>query len=169
MALKRHGLGNLASVLGLCGALAGFIGNSAHAQDTGIGPGGIVSSGKMQFRQYCAQCHGMDATGNGPVAAALKKKPALDTYATLSGSVFNDSGYALPDAGVTVVPEAQDKVKPMQAVSDARGEFVLHLPPGPAQYSVTVSAKGYKKLRKSVSVQDQERVEVTFQLEPESK
>jgi hypothetical protein len=114
-----------------------------------------------------------------PVAAAnpgplLKKKLALDTYAVLSGSVFNDSGYALPDADVIVVPEARDpearnKVKPMQAVSGARGEFVLHVPPGPAQYSVTVSAKGYKKLRKSVSVEDQERVEVTFQLEPESK
>jgi hypothetical protein len=108
-----------------------------------------------------------------PLAAA-KKKPALDTYATLSGSVFNESGYALPDADVSVVPVARDpvardKVKPMQMVSDARGEFVFRVPPGPAQYSVTVSAKGYKKQSKSVSVQDRERVEVTFQLDTESK
>jgi mono/diheme cytochrome c family protein len=28
------------------------------------------------FRQYCSPCHGMDATGDGPVADTLKKKPA---------------------------------------------------------------------------------------------
>jgi uncharacterized membrane protein len=106
-----------------------------------------------------------------PLAAA-KKKPALDTYAILSGSVFNESGYALPDADVTVAAEAQaagSKAKPMQAVSDARGEFVFHVPPGPAHYTMTVAAKGYQSQRKSVSVEDQERVEVTFQLERESK
>ncbi len=115
-----------------------------------------------------------------PVAAAspipaLRKKPALDTYAILSGSVFNDSGYALPDADVTVAPEVSpgqghsDKLKPLESVSDARGEFVVHVPPGPAHYIVTVVAKGYQSQRKSVSVEDQERVEVTFQLERESK
>ena len=57
----------------------------------------------------------------------------------------------------------------MEAVSDARGEFVFRVPPGPAHYSVTVAAKGYQSQRKSVSVEDQERVEVTFQLERESK
>ena len=36
-------------------------------------------------------------------------------------------------------------------------------------YSVTVHAKGYQSQRKTVSVEDQERVEVTFQLERESK
>ena len=113
------------------------------------------------------------------LVAAGKKKPALDTYAILSGSVFNDSGYALPDAEVTVAPEAQpgvsprqghsDKIKPLEAASDARGEFVLRVPPGPAHYIVTVAAKGYQSQRKNVSVEDQERVEVTFQLERESK
>src|ERR1700722_19170679 len=75
--------------------------------------------------------------------AAAKKKPALDTYAIVSGSVFQESGYAVPDA---------------------RGEFVFHVPPGPAHYAVTVDARGYQRQRKSVSVQDQERVEVTFQM-----
>ena len=57
----------------------------------------------------------------------------------------------------------------MEAVSDARGEFVFRVPPGPTHYTVTVHAKGYQSQRKTVSVQDQERVEVTFQLERESK
>jgi hypothetical protein len=109
-----------------------------------------------------------------PPLAAAKKKPALDTYAIVSGSVFNDSGYALPDADVALAAEGEPgsppgKVKPMEAVSDARGEFIFHVPPGPAHYAVSVAAKGFQSQRKSVSVQDQERVEVTFQLERESK
>ena len=40
------------------------------------GTSGQVSSGKLMFRQYCSPCHGMDATGDGPVADTLKKKPA---------------------------------------------------------------------------------------------
>jgi hypothetical protein len=101
--------------------------------------------------------------------AAAKKKPALDTYAIVSGSVFDDRGYALPDANVSVVPEASARTKPMETVSSARGEFVFHVPPGPMHYIVTVEAKGYQSQHKSVSIEDQERVEVTFQLERQSK
>ena len=58
----------------------------------------------------------------------------------------------------------------MQAVSDARGEFMFRVPPGPACTTPSsVAAKGYQSLRKSVAVEDQERVEVTFQLDRESK
>ena len=109
-----------------------------------------------------------------PVAAAAKKKPALDTYAVISGSVFQESGYALPDAAVTLVAEpasggAAVKEQKMEAVSDARGEFIFRVPPGPMNYAIVVAAKGYQSLRKSVAVEGQERVEVTFQLERESK
>jgi hypothetical protein len=109
-----------------------------------------------------------------PVAAAAKKKPALDTYAVISGSVFQESGYALPDAAVTLVAEPPSagtaaKAQKLEAVSDSRGEFILRVPPGPTNYVIVVAAKGYQSLRKSVAVEGQERVEVTFQLERESK
>jgi len=105
-----------------------------------------------------------------PLAAAPKKKPALDTYAIVSGSVFQESGYALPDAHVILTAEGQpDKPKKMETTSSDRGEFVFRVPPGPMHYTVTVEAKGYQSQRKTVSVEDQERVEVTFQLERESK
>ncbi len=105
------------------------------------------------------------------IRAAPKKKPALETYALVSGSVFDDRGYAFPGAGATIEPEAQpsNKIKPIETVSDARGEFVVRVPPGPMHYTVTVHAKGYQIQRKTVSIEDQERVEVTFQLERESK
>jgi len=109
-----------------------------------------------------------------PVVAAAKKKPALDTYAVISGSVFQESGYALPDAAVTLVAEpasggAAVKPQKMEAVSDDRGEFIFRVPAGPMNYAIVVAAKGYRSSRKSVMVEGQERVEVTFQLDRESK
>jgi hypothetical protein len=35
-----------------------------------------VKAGAKELREYCAQCHGDDGTGNGPVASELKRKPA---------------------------------------------------------------------------------------------
>ena len=32
--------------------------------------------GRKLYVQYCASCHGMDAKGNGPVAASLKVAPS---------------------------------------------------------------------------------------------
>jgi Carboxypeptidase regulatory-like domain len=107
-------------------------------------------------------------------AAAAKKKPPPQTYAVVSGSVFQENGYALPGANVTLSPEPQpgssaEKTKKMEAVSSPRGEFAFRVPAGPMHYNVTVEAKGYQSLRKSVSIEGEERVEVTFQLERESK
>ena len=38
--------------------------------------------GDELFREYCAVCHGTDAKGNGPAAAALKTRPADLTMIT---------------------------------------------------------------------------------------
>jgi hypothetical protein len=109
-----------------------------------------------------------------PGAAAAKKKPEPDTYAMISGSVFQESGYALPEAAITLIAQPASgstaaKAQKLEAVSDARGEFIVRVPPGPANYTIVVAAKGYQIMRKSVMVEGQERVEVTFQLERESK
>jgi mono/diheme cytochrome c family protein len=41
------------------------------------------------FRAYCASCHGVDAKGNGPAAAALKVKvPDLTLLARRNGGTF---------------------------------------------------------------------------------
>jgi len=90
MALKHRGFRKMASVLVLGGALVGFSVASALAQE--MGPGGEVTSGKLLFRQYCAQCHGMDATGDGPVSPALKKKPAnLTVLSKNNGGTFPEA------------------------------------------------------------------------------
>ena len=88
MALIHRSLWTLASVLVLGGALVGFTDGRAFAQAE-MGPSGVVTSPRLDFRRYCAQCHGMDGTGDGPVAPALKKKPAnLTLLSKNNGGVF---------------------------------------------------------------------------------
>lgn len=48
-----------------------------------------AASGKDMFAAYCAVCHGQDAKGGGPAAAALKTPPAdLTTLAQRNGGKY---------------------------------------------------------------------------------
>lgn len=60
--LRRAGLSWLALVAWLPGA--------ANADDSVL-----VEVGRSYFVQYCSSCHGVDARGNGPVAASLRTPP----------------------------------------------------------------------------------------------
>ncbi len=106
--------------------------------------------------------------------AAARKKAAAEPYVLLDGTVFRDNGFALPNAEVVVIPDpgpeaAPTKLKKLQAVSDSRGEFAFRLPVLNMRYLVKVSAKGYRNETKPVTVQGEDRLDVTFQLQPESK
>lgn len=81
--MRRLKLLCLVSALGLGLALGSA--RQARAQEGGgvsMVPPGEVTTGKLQFRRYCASCHGMDGKGDGPVAPALTKKPADLTVLT---------------------------------------------------------------------------------------
>ncbi|MBI3758356.1 MAG: cytochrome c [Deltaproteobacteria bacterium] len=92
MALKRLGFRNFVAVLVLGGAFVGLTSSWARAQNPDepeLGPSGQLISGKSDFREYCQQCHGPTGIGNGPVAPALKKKPAnLTLLSKNNGGVF---------------------------------------------------------------------------------
>lgn len=48
-----------------------------------------AASGSEMFTAYCASCHGSDAKGDGPAAAALNSKPAdLTVLAKKNGGKF---------------------------------------------------------------------------------
>ena len=36
----------------------------------------VLTSGKLEYQQYCTTCHGADGKGNGPMADLWKKPPA---------------------------------------------------------------------------------------------
>lgn len=64
---------------------------SSHAASSAAAAAGEKQeiTGELEYRWYCAQCHGMNATGNGPVAPALKMRPAnLRLLSKNNGGVF---------------------------------------------------------------------------------
>jgi hypothetical protein len=99
--------------------------------------------------------------------AAQAQKPK-SAAAMLGGTVFRDNGFALRGAEAVVRAAAPSRGKSeWKAVSDARGEFYLRLPPGPASYTVTVKAKGFRTQEKTVTYAADERYDLTFLLEAE--
>ena len=51
----------------------------------------VMRLGHESYLQYCAACHGLDARGNGPVAARLKNVPSdLTRIAERHGGKFAD-------------------------------------------------------------------------------
>jgi len=104
------------------------------------------------------------------VSTAGDKKKAAEEDVVISGSVFRDPGYALPEATVTLVRKDDPKHKKLaQQTTTYRGEFVFHVPVVDAVYVVKASAKGYAAQEKDAQVSGPNRLELTFTLEPESK
>ncbi|HTA71409.1 MAG TPA: carboxypeptidase-like regulatory domain-containing protein [Bryobacteraceae bacterium] len=109
-----------------------------------------------------------------PEAQAAKKKTEPESYALISGTVFRDPGFALPNATVTLTPDPSPgssaaKIKKQQTVCNSRGEYVFRLPPLTMHYTVRAAAKGYNDQEKSIDVEGEARVDVTFSLQSQSK
>lgn len=88
MAISQKVLAVLA--LGLAGTYA--VAQDQKTEVTHV-PAPLTSpaSGREMFMNYCAPCHGKDATGNGPAASALKQAPAnLTELAKENGGKFPD-------------------------------------------------------------------------------
>ncbi len=92
-----------------------------------------------------------------------KKTRAAQEYALLFGTVFDERGLSL--GGATVRIREKDGKKKWEAVSSGRGEFSVHLPPGPAVYVVEASLKGVASDQKEVSFTADERQDISLRLE----
>ena len=80
----------LTAAVGIGSLLGAFV-PVTHAAENGVEltPSGLVTSGRLEYRRYCASCHGMSGKGDGPVAAALNTKPSdLTTLAKDNGGQF---------------------------------------------------------------------------------
>jgi hypothetical protein len=103
------------------------------------------------------------------------KKKAAEPYFLVAGTVFQESGFSLPNADVVLIPDPppdspRPRIKKLQTVSDAHGEFAFRIPTVTMRYIVKVSAKGFRSDEKPVTVQGEEgRLDVTFQLHEESR
>lgn len=94
MASKPFTLLSLAALSLLVGATLAINAQTARAQapQEGLrtaGPRTSSSAPSVWFKQYCASCHGVDGTGDGPVAQSLRTKPAdLTVLSKNNGGVF---------------------------------------------------------------------------------
>jgi len=110
----------------------------------------------------------------GPVhsfAAKKKNQTASEPFAIIGGTTFRPPGFALPGVRVRVRPEQTEAgnkltAKPIDAVTDSRGEFAIRVPAAPSKWTVDVSASGYQSQTRSVAIEGEQRVELSIILEP---
>lgn len=150
MVAKRLAFPSLSIIAALAVLLIVATGKTASAQieaPPGPGPGheavqhntsGAVTTGKLQFRQYCAPCHGMDGTGDGPVADTLKKKPAnLTLLSKNNGGKFPYDHVFNMISGTEVVASHGTREMPIWGVRFAQGR----MPGSPGHTPEQVKAK----------------------------
>lgn len=103
----------------------------------------------------------------GGVASTLG---AEEPYAVVAGTVFRETGHAMPGAEVMIeaTPEqGERKPKTQKQTTTFRGEFSFRVPAKPMRYTVSVKASGYRAQSKSVTVQGDERVDISVLLDRE--
>ena len=101
--MRFRGLSCLIAILLAC-ALVSAAQESKPVVKHETAPATSPASGKEMFMSYCASCHGKDAKGDGPAAAALKQAPADLTALT----ELHDGKY--PSDLVTSVLRGQTKL-----------------------------------------------------------
>lgn len=108
------------------------------------------------------------AAAQAGLAAASDPKP----ISVIAGTVFREPGFALPGASVVlepVEPEKGRKPKVMKFTSDAHGEYSFRLPAAERKYKLTVTALGFVSQTKETASAPGVRVDVFFELKPETR
>lgn len=92
--------------------------------------------------------------------------PLSIAYTLLKGAVFNESGYSLPGAKVTVQTLEGEGYKKDYITSQA-GSFAFRLPPQGGKYEVRARAKGFQEAKQVVELQAGESRSIAFSLKAE--
>ncbi len=87
-------------------------------------------------------------------------------YTLLKGAVFNESGYSLPGAKVTIQMLEGDGYKKDYITSQA-GSFAFRLPSQGGKYEVKARAKGFQEAKMVVELQAGESRSIAFSLKAE--
>ena len=92
------------------------------------------------------------------------------TASLIAGTTFRPPGFALPGSRVRIEPRGTEsggvRLKPAESVTDSRGEFAVRVPVVPMEWTVRVHADGYHPQARTVSVDGEQRVDLSFVLEP---
>lgn len=104
--------------------------------------------------------------GSLPLPVFAKKKKERDPQAVVGGTIFRNTGHALRGAEIVVTYSESGKKGEWKGLSDARGEFAVRIPAGAASYTVSVKADGFRTQQKSVTFSADERIDLSFLMEP---
>lgn len=96
-----------------------------------------------------------------------KRKRKAEEYALLFGTVFDESGRTA--RGIRLRVREKDGKKKWDAVSDARGEFAVHLPAGAHSYRVEVAADGFSSESQEVIFVSDERQDISVRVQRNKK
>ena len=122
-----------------------FWAGTAHAQTVKKEPIKPVpaSTAAAMFSNYCAPCHGKDATGTGPAAKALSKAPAdLTKISARNGGTYPEVKVKRYIEGLDEVPAHGSRDMPMW------GELFRGLSRDTAQIRVQALSDYLKGLQK---------------------
>lgn len=86
--MERH-IRRLTAGIATFGLLTLTLWSAPRAQTPAAGDQASVASGAYLFKSYCAACHGASARGDGPLADAMRRRPAnLTEIAKRNGGTF---------------------------------------------------------------------------------
>ena len=87
------------AIIGLC--VLGSTGSAVALEEAAQ-----IKLGETEYMSHCASCHGVDATGDGPVAEVLSAKPSDLTKIT------QDFSGVFPDDHIYKVIDGQQMINP---------------------------------------------------------
>ena len=99
-----------------------------------------------------------------PAAAAQSSSRTHAHDFLIFTTVFTDRGFSLPGARLRVRREEEKRFR-WEGMSDHQGEVAIRVPQG-AEYELTIEARGFKTATRKVSALDDNRADLTIQMEP---
>jgi len=106
----------------------------------------------------------LGAAGSSPAGSQKQKggKQKQESYALLAGTVFDENGRRVPEAGIRI--REKDGKRHWEALTDASGEFAVRLPAGTAVYIVGASRRGFSADSKEVTIGADERQDISLRI-----
>ena len=109
------------------------------------------------------------ACSSGKPKAQSIKKDAAPHADHLWNRISRSRVRPVPGASVFLALKSAPAKKLQHQISSPRGEFTFRVPPGPQAYVITATLKGFQVAREDVEIQEQEQINATLLLIPESK
>jgi hypothetical protein len=129
-----------------------------------LSPFGHLTFVRLTIGLAVIGCFACAALAFEPAAAAQSSSRTHAHDFLIFATVFTDRGFSLPGARVRVRREEEKKFR-WEGMSDHQGELAIRVPQG-AEYEMTIEARGFKPATRKISALDDNRADLTIQMEP---